>query len=257
MTDAEAARLREDYLARLDDAMGALPYGVAGDLRAGIAEELTGIDADAVSARIAQLGDPAAIARAAADAGGDDAGPGGPAAPVADSVQTPAPTVPFAASGSGRSAADAPGAASAPVSGSASASATVARVSTIAPASAAAVPQPSVTSSRGFAIAAALVLGFGGFVVPAVGWVVGIALVLLSTVWRRGEKLVAIIGPFVVIALSALLSFVLSRVMGDDAGSDPVNPLVPTFGVHHVLFLVAFLLIPASGLWLLWRMRRR
>ncbi|WP_286301134.1 HAAS signaling domain-containing protein [Microbacterium suwonense] len=120
-----------DYLARLDAALREVPHGIAADIRAGIAEELSSLDPDAAEARIAQLGDPAVIAREAMDAGGY--------APAA----TPA-------------------------------SATPATVPT--------------TSTRGFAIIAALSLSVGAFVVPVVGWFVGVALVLASGMWRTGRR---------------------------------------------------------------------
>jgi len=211
MTQAEAARLREDFLARLDEAMRAVPYGVANDIRRGILEELDGLDADATAERIALLGDPALIAREArADVSG-----GAAPAPI---VVTVAPREPF-------------------------------------------------TKSRGFAIAAALTLGFGGIIMPFVGWVVGAVLVFLSPLWRRGEKIVALVAPFVVAGISILIISLLSGFESGGAsngsvaytGSDEVhNPLVPTgYDLWHSALILAFVLLPASGLWLLWRLRGR
>ena len=57
-----------DYLARLDAALQDVPHGIASEIRDGIAEELIGLDPDATARRIAQLGDPAEIAREAMDA---------------------------------------------------------------------------------------------------------------------------------------------------------------------------------------------
>lgn len=218
MTETTADTLREDYLARLDEAMRGLPHGVASDIRGGIVEELDGLDAEATAARIARLGDPVAIAREALDEV-----PASPTIVVAAPVASPV-AAPLAA-------------------------------------------RPSVTSTRGFAIAAALTLSFGGFLVPVVGWFVGAVLVSLSALWKTWEKVVAIIVPFVFGALSLLLlqfmSFVEFSSTGSSSGSgtapDEVvnNPLVPSFGIWHALLLLGFLLIPASGLWLLWRLRGR
>lgn len=215
MTDAEATRLREGYLARLDEAMHTLPHGVAGDIRQGIAEELAALDAEATAARIAQLGDPAEIAREAQN------------------------EVPRSAMG------EAP-----------PASATTA------------TPAPSGTATRGFAITAALVLGFGGIVVPGVGWAVGAVLVCLSPLWKAWEKTVAILLPLAIIAVTWIIASSMTFTTGSSSGSssgtgaspDPaVNPLVPDLfaGGAHLLILVAVLLVPASGLWLLWRLRGR
>lgn len=214
MTDTTADALREEYLARLDDAMRGLPHGVATDIRGGVVEELTGLDATETAARIARLGDPVAIAREAQDE-----------VPASPNIVVAAPVA-------------------------------------VAPA-----PRPSATSTRGFAIAAALTLSFGGFLVPVVGWFVGAVLVSISTLWKTWEKVVAIVVPFVFGALSLFLvqfmSFVEFSSSGSSSGSgtppDDVvnNPLLPSFGIWHAVLLLGFLLIPASGLWLLWRLRGR
>ncbi|MCW4384937.1 hypothetical protein OH146_04025 [Salinibacterium sp. SYSU T00001] len=51
-----------NYLAQLDAELASVEETVARDIRAGIAEELQGLDAAAAAARIEQLGDPAFIA---------------------------------------------------------------------------------------------------------------------------------------------------------------------------------------------------
>ncbi|HWS50863.1 MAG TPA: hypothetical protein VN241_07620 [Microbacterium sp.] len=123
------------------------------------------------------------------------------------------------------------------------------------------VQQAPVMQTRGFAVAAALVLGFGGIVVPAVGWAVGAALVCISPLWRRWEKVAAIVAPLVVLALATAIVGVADAVGSVAGGSDmaPRNPLVPApwdlFWWN--VMAVALVVIPASGLWLLWRLRRR
>lgn len=192
-----------DYLARLDAALRDVPHGIAAEIRAGIVEELDGLAPDAAAARIAQLGDPAEIAREAMDAGS----------------------------------AERPSATAAP----------------IAPA------KPAVTSTKGFAIIAALALLCGGFVIPVVGWFGGVALVILSGLWRRWEKVVAILGPLALIAVLGLLAMVFAALgSGQEQQGGPMNPLVPTpLDSWHATFILVFLLVPASGLWLLWRLRGR
>lgn len=215
MTELTADDLRTEYLARLDEAMRNLPHGVASDIRAGILEELQGLDAEATAARIADLGDPVAIA---------------------DGAQAEVP--------SGPTIIGAPAVAASPV------------------------PRPPATSTRGFAIAAALTLSFGGIVVPVLGWFVGAALVSASSFWRTWEKVVAIVVPFVVtgisfLTVSTLTAFSSSESGGSSSGTGTppevpaVNPLVPGVGEWHVLILLGLLLVPLSGLWLLWRLRGR
>lgn len=199
-----------DYLARLDIALRDVPHGVAAEIRAGIAEELSSLGPDAAERRIAQLGDPAVIAREAMDAGG---------------YVPPAPSAPA-----------------------------------IAP-----VPV-SVTHSRGFAIAAALALSFGGFLVPFVGWVVGAVMVVMSGMWRTWEKAVAICTPLVLVGIVMLFSFAaftttaveVHEASGTGTPPEAMNPLVPDlFGLHGAIIALVVVAIPASGLWLLWRMRGR
>ncbi|MDQ0615535.1 putative membrane protein [Microbacterium sp. W4I4] len=200
-----------DYLARLDVALRDVPHGVAAEIRAGIAEELSSLGPDAAEQRIAQLGDPAVIAREAMDAGG---------------------YVPPAA---------------------------------FAPA---VVPAPvPLTRSRGFAIAAAIALSFGGFLVPFVGGLVGAVMVVMSGMWRTWEKVVAICAPLVlfgVVLLFSLPAYTTTAVevheaSGTGTAPEAVNPLLPTvYDFGHVSILVLVVVaIPASGLWLLWRMRGR
>lgn len=126
-----------------------------------------------------------------------------------------------------------------------------------------------VTGTRGYAIAAALALSFGGIVVPFVGWIVGSVLVSFSTLWRTWEKVVSIVVPLAIVALAALASFAAFAVPagatsvevsgGDVAVGGEANPLLPSG--YDILWsgfgLVGFLLLPASGLWLLWRLRGR
>lgn len=226
MTRTSADSLRDDYLARLDEAMRGLPHGVASDIRGGIAEELDGLDPAATADRIARLGDPADIAREARDASPD-----------------------------------------------AGALATGARVA--AAAHAPATPRTPVTRTRGYAIAAALTLSFGGIVLPVAGWFVGAVLVSLSTLWKTWEKVVAIVVPFAVSAISGILvasmgfaswtstgvdvSSGSSTGSGTGTGLEGVNPLVPTWYdmIWFGALVLGVVLIPLSGLWLLWRLRGR
>lgn len=68
--DSSADAVRIAYLERLDTAMADLPHALALELRAGVSEELIGLDADALECRIAEFGDPVDVARAAAEEAG-------------------------------------------------------------------------------------------------------------------------------------------------------------------------------------------
>lgn len=119
------------------------------------------------------------------------------------------------------------------------------QVTTGTEASRAATP---ISDSRGFAVVAALLVALGGVVIPVLGWVVGIAMVWMSSSWRRGEKWIAtLVGP-VAVAVPLLLTAVLH----DNVSM--ASALVPTW------FTMIVLMIPVNvvvGIWLLWRTRRR
>lgn len=89
---AESRHIRGAYLAALDDAIAELPHRLATELRAGITEELVGLEGDQLRASIAALGAPADVARAAAEAGHErqasQADP--PAAPLSPAPAAPA-----------------------------------------------------------------------------------------------------------------------------------------------------------------------
>lgn len=71
MTEAQPTpQVVRSYLAQLEAALVGVPESVSRDIRAGVEEELTGLDAAAAAARIEELGDPAFIAaEAGAEAG--------------------------------------------------------------------------------------------------------------------------------------------------------------------------------------------
>lgn len=56
----------DEYLERLDAALGAVPYATAREIRAGVEEELRSLDPTEADERMRELGDPADIAAAAA-----------------------------------------------------------------------------------------------------------------------------------------------------------------------------------------------
>lgn len=116
-----------------------------------------------------------------------------------------------------------------------------------------------IVDTRGYAIASALVFAFGGFVVPVIGWFVGAVLVSSSTLWRRWEKVLAIVLPFAVAALIALVTWIGSLLASAGESGEPErNPLVPSpLDLWHSGVLLVLLLIPVIGGWLLWRLRRR
>lgn len=193
----------DTYLSRLSSELRDVREPLRGDIWSGVAEELDGLPDDDARGRIAELGDPAFIAREAVEA-----------ADVEPPRDTPSPGY-------------VPGAP---------------------------VPVP-VAESRGFAIAGAITLGIGGFVVPFVGWIVGVGLVTASPLWRRRDKAIAILAPLVVVLLAA---FVTHWIGGGLSDADARNPLVPVFYDYAWTSIVgAALLNVVAMAWLLVRLRRR
>jgi len=184
MTDPTTA-----YLAKLERAVRELPQPVAGDIVAGIREELSGLDADAARERIAVLGDPDAIAAAARD-------------------ELPPATTPA-------------------VGGDA----------------------------RWYTVVTVLLIGIGGFVVPVVGWVVGIGFLWNSRTWTRRDK---VVGTLIVPVTAAVVFGVLAVTGRAFVAPGIANRLVPSvFGFGHSgLVLTVVLASVASAVYLLVRARR-
>lgn len=113
-------------------------------------------------------------------------------------------------------------------------------------------------SSKAFAIAAALVYSFGGFVVPLVGFIVGAVLVLTSRLWQRWEKLLALLVPLVVVLALFGVAWIARVAQQDSSLGDARNPLVPAaYDIWHSTILLGLILFPVCGMWLLWRLRGR
>ncbi|GAB6856855.1 hypothetical protein [Microbacterium xylanilyticum] len=118
--------------------------------------------------------------------------------------------------------------------------------------------KPPMVDTKWFAIAGALVLGFGTFLLPIGGWVVGVALVTSSRFWRRWEKTLAILLPFAVwatvYAVGAVAKWIWVASPADGGASNPLLPM--SYEVWSLGFLV-ILAVPIGTLWLLWRLRGR
>lgn len=104
-------------------------------------------------------------------------------------------------------------------------------------------PVTPITASRGYLIAAGLIVAFGGFIMPVLGFVVGLIMMWQSTGLRLWEKWVATLTVPVTAALFAGL-YALSRVV----------PGIPT---HWSIIALVGVVPVITGLWLLWRGLRR
>ncbi|WP_395244239.1 HAAS signaling domain-containing protein [Agromyces sp. MMS24-K17] len=117
-------------------------------------------------------------------------------------------------------------------------------------------------SPRWYVVVTAVVVAFGGFVVPVVGWVVGIAMMWLSNAWLRWEKWVATLLPVALAAVLLLVDLVAAWVgswtTATPPGAAATDPVLPAglLGWHASLLVV--LVSPViAGVWLLVRGLRR
>ena len=109
----------------------------------------------------------------------------------------------------------------------------------------------TLSSSRGFAITAALLVAIGGFIVPIVGWIVGIAMVWMSSTWRTWEKWVATLVVPGAVVLAMVIAAIGTLVWGQSSAT--LFGIIPAW---HTIILG----VPSSiivGIWLLWRARGR
>jgi uncharacterized membrane protein len=133
-----------------------------------------------------------------------------------------------------------------------------ARTATGLPSAATPVVEPGETTAaepRWLPVLAALLVAFGGVVIPVIGWLVGIAMVWMSKSWRRLDKWVATLTPFVASALFVAIFASISAASQNGAGG--ANPLIP--GLHAAIWSAVVLVIPVNaivGVWLLWRVRK-
>lgn len=117
--------------------------------------------------------------------------------------------------------------------------------------------ETTAAEPRWLAVLAALLVAFGGVIVPVIGWVVGIALVWMSKTWRRWEKWVGtLIAPGVAV-LAALIPFIIAAFEAPPPAHEAPNPLIPGYYDPFAILIVGPALFGVvAGIWLLWRARR-
>jgi hypothetical protein len=100
-----------------------------------------------------------------------------------------------------------------------------------------------VSERRWYLVVTALLVAFGGYVFPLVGWIVGIVMMWRSRTWFGWEKWVATLAPFVFGGVGSVI-FAIANNFGGLTG-------------WHLLILVTFAIPVLVGAWLLWRALRR
>lgn len=148
------------YLADLDAALAGVPADVRRDIVAGVAEELSGLDAATAASRIESFGDPAFIAAEASAESRAEPGarPGAQsnAELGAQSNVGARPTETFVVG-----------------------------------------PRLGASSQRWYVVVTALLIDFGTFVLPFAGWVGGIMMMWSSPLWTQREKRYVTLAPIV------------------------------------------------------------
>ena len=119
------------------------------------------------------------------------------------------------------------------------------------------VPAPAaVGEPRWYVVLIALLVAFGGCVVPVLGWIVGIVMMWRSKSWFGWEKWVAtLFVPIAVVLAALIMTFALPGSGGrDQSGAELINPLLPP-SADVVWSSIVFAVIgnAAVGAWLLWR----
>ena len=94
-------------------------------------------------------------------------------------------------------------------------------------------------------VLAALLVAFGGVVIPVIGWIVGIALVWMSKTWLAWEKWVATLAPFAAVVAD-----------GPHHRTHPGSSNRRFPGCVERI-LLAILVNVIVGIWLLWRAQGR
>ena len=65
-------------------------------------------------------------------------------------------------------------------------------------------------TTRPMTIAIALVIALGGIVIPFVGWIAGICMMWVSSIWTRTEKIITTLAPLLAAGISTLITFAVT-----------------------------------------------
>jgi hypothetical protein len=201
----DTASLLDDYRVRLRTASAGLPPQVRDDLLDDVEAHLAELRAtspsrEATVAALERLGPPEQVAAAATV----ELGSGSPPPTGVGPAWTPPP-------------AGTPAAAWAPPPAGTPAAAW------------APPPAPTRRSIRALDVTAVVLLLVGGFLVPAVGWVVGVVLLWASVSWTTGEKL---LGTFVVpggLLAPVLLALLPGQSCSSGVSMDDQGDVIETF----------------------------
>jgi len=96
-----------------------------------------------------------------------------------------------------------------------------------------------------------LLIAVGGFVVPVVGWAVGVGMLWYSRTWVLRDKLVGTL----VVPVGALLALGIAVLVPVSAEAHEINPLAPN-NAHLGLVAAVFVLPIVSAVYLAVRSRR-
>ena len=109
----------------------------------------------------------------------------------------------------------------------------------------------------------AILVGIGGFVVPLVGWGVGISVMTGSRAWTRRQKWTVALAPAAFAGVVAVFSIAVGTILGavsQSADDGMSRTFANALSLPHVLVIVCALVMWAtafiSGIWLFVKARR-
>ncbi len=114
--------------------------------------------------------------------------------------------------------------------------------------------QTGERSPQWYIVVTSLLVGFGGFVLPVVGWIAGLVMMWVSPSWRRWEKWVATMAaPVVALVVITVLLVLRASTLGS-SGYLSGGPLLDWWTIAGAFFGVVPIL---TAVWLLWRGLRK
>lgn len=125
----------------------------------------------------------------------------------------------------------------------------------------AASPVPGFLERRSGSVLVALLIAFGGLVVPVAGWIVGVVLLWASKGWRTVDKVVGTVASPVLVVLVVFGAHVFSGVTSASAaapsgGQTSLGPLLPeAYDVTWTVLLLLPMIQIGVAVYLLLRFR--
>jgi len=102
---------------------------------------------------------------------------------------------------------------------------------------------PASADKPWYTVLTIVLLAIGGFIVPVLGWLVGLVMLWYSRTWTLRDKLVGtLVLPVVAAVLLGISALVAQPV---ESAVEQINPLVPSvFSLGHSVLILAIFIVP-------------